>query len=464
MSGELSIFAAAEASSAHGAIVAGGAVWSFAALAGRVRAAIGWLDERGVEERAALVASPRLDSLVMLLALIERGTTAVLLHPRLTEKERRELVAEACCETVIDERWTIPSREGRGFVARDPPSPRSTLAVLFTAGSTGKPKGVRLSRAAFVAAALASERNLGWRHDDRWLLALPFAHIGGLSIVTRCLAARRTVVLAEGGRASTEQIVAAVERDRVTLLSLVPTQVKLILDRRPRWDPPSYVRAILVGGAAASSTLLGEAADRRWPLRTTYGLTETCAQVATDRAATANRGEAGAGAPLDGIRVRIAGGGIEIHGPTLMDGYLGGAPDPFTADGWLCTGDLGRLDGEGRLHVLGRRDEVIVTGGENVDPVEVEQALERLPGVKAACVFGVPDPAWGQIVVAALAGPRPMDDAVLVGLLARELAPYKRPRQLAWLPALPSTTAGKLDRRASAELARPRLRPLSSAR
>src|SRR5690606_8955190 len=154
-------------------------------------------------------------------------------------------------------------------------------------------------------------------------------------------------------------------------------------------------------GAACSERVLARAVSRGLPLRTTYGLTEACSQVTT--AIRDVRGpEDGSGEPLPGVLLRIGeSGSIQVRGPPLFDGYLG-MPSPFDAEGWFETGDLGRIDQAGRLHVLARRRDLIVTGGENVYPAEVESALERLPGVRAACVFGVCDETWGQRVVAAV--------------------------------------------------------------
>ena len=246
-----------------------------------------------------------------------------------------------------------------------------------------------LSRRAFVASAHASALNLGWAREDRWLTYLPLAHVGGLSVLTRCLLARSTAVLAPGRGA--RQLAAAVERHRITLLSLVPSLLERLLALEPRWLLPDRVRAILVGGAALPDRLRYEAAARSWPVLATYGLTEACSQVTVQRYGGPGPREPGAGAALPGTEIRIVDGSIHIRGPTLFSGYLPRDPqaDPSPA-GWFDTGDLGTVDSAGRLSVLGRRDDMIVTGGENVSPSEVEAALLACPGVAAACVFARP--------------------------------------------------------------------------
>jgi acyl-CoA synthetase (AMP-forming)/AMP-acid ligase II len=244
-------------------------------------------------------------------------------------------------------------------------------------------------------------------------------------------------------------LVRSVERDRVTLLSLVPTLLSRLLDEQPGWRPPAHLRAILLGGDGAPPALLRRAADRGLPVLTTYGLTETCGQVATQRPGT----PPGPGAPpLPGVAVRVVHGRIEVRGPALMTAYFPRAAhdSPFVEDGWLRTGDLGRIDGEGALHVWGRWDDRIVTGGETVHPGEVERALEDHPAVREACVVGLADARWGQTVAAALVAEGEPSLGEIEAFAARQLAPFRRPRRWCFVEALPRTPAGKLDRAAAA--------------
>jgi O-succinylbenzoic acid--CoA ligase len=328
---------------------------------------------------------------------------------------------------------------------------RAALALVRTSGSSGAPKTVWLSREAFLASAEASAANLGWHNDDRWLLAMPLSHVGGLSILVRGLVARACVVLRPEVPFEAGAVAAQIERDRVTLASMVPTMLVRMLDAG--WRPPACLRALLLGGAGASPELLARAEDRGVPVLTTYGLTEACSQVTTQPYGTRNRGELGAGRPVRGAEVRIVDGEIQVRGPMLAGGYVD-TPSPFTGDGFLRTGDLGAIDAGGNLHVLGRRDDRIVTGGENVDPVEVERALARCPGVRAACVVGVADREWGERVAALVVADGAAERDV-IAWAHEHLAPRARPRVVRLVAELPLTASGKLDRAAARRVLAP---------
>ena len=463
-----SALAAAEDAPHRPALIAGGEVWTFRQLAEAVRpiAARFQARDRGVDPAApaALLGSPRPSSLLGLYGLLEAAWPVVLIHPRWTAAERRVRIGSIAPRPIPEEAWRLPA--GRPEASGGPPATPedSFFALVFTSGSGGEPKGAVLSHRALAAAAAASGARLGWREGDRWLLSLPIAHVGGLSIVTRCLAARRTVVLSSSlpfdPRAFDEEL----RRQRVTLVSLVPTMLRRLLDLYPAWEPPDHLRVVLLGGAPAPVDLLAEAADRGVPVLTTYGLTEAASQVATQAPGTVNRGELGAGEALPGVQVRIREGEIQVRGEVLMEGYwpLEESVQPFTEDGWLATGDLGRLDDEGNLHVQGRRSETLISGGENVHPAEVEAVLCGHPSLASACVFGIEDREWGQRIVAALVageGGAPTDRELLE-LLHQRLAGFKRPRRIAYLDALSLLPNGKLDRPGTAERARPHLRPL----
>ena len=438
MSEPLSILAAARDAPDAPGLRVGERVYRYAELAALTADRIAALRrETGAGRAFPVVGHNTLDVVVTLYALLELRVPALLVHPRLTAAERAALDAVA---------------------ARAGPLPPDAAAILFTSGTTGEPRGAVLARSAFVASAAASAANLGWEDDDCWLLCMPVARVGGLSILTRCLAARRCVALAPAFDAAA--FPDWVDTQRITLASVVPTMLTRVLDRHPGWTAPPHLRAILVGGAAAAPKLFRRAADRQLPIVVTYGCTETCSQVvATPYAARNAPSDFGAGVPLPGIDLRVTDGHVEVRGPVLMAGYWN--EPPLAPGAWFDTGDLGALDPRGCLHVHARRADLIVTGGENVYPAEVERTLEALPGIAAAGVFGVPDEVWGQTVAAVLvAAAVPPSDAALHAYLTRQLAPHKRPRHVCYIDRLPQTPAGKLDRLAL-PTATQSLRPLA---
>jgi len=460
--GSWSVFDAAREAPAEAALTDGDNTLSFAELAERVR-------ERQRSMDAAFGAALAPGTLVavatdapgatieVLLALIERGLPFLPLHPRATAVEREALLAG------LPVPWLLEPTEAGLAIRQRAATPSPALAELFshapglaalaTTGSTGAPRVAVLSRAAFAASAAASAAYLGWQPGDRWLLCLPLAHIGGLSVVTRCLLARATIALSAGGStaSSSERLRAAIERARPTLISLVPAQLAGLLELEPPIDLPSSVRVMLTGGAAASPALLARCAERRWPVSTSYGLTEACSQVATHRPGAFDRGEPGVGLPLPGVGVHIENGLIVISGPTLASAYLapGGLLERIGGEGGFRTRDLGCIDDQGRLHVLGRVGDLIISGGENVMPWEIESELASCPGVLEACAFGVPDPRWGELIVLGVRT-HERDEAALVRALderARErLASYKRPRRYVCVPEFRYNRTGKLDR------------------
>jgi o-succinylbenzoate---CoA ligase len=290
--------------------------------------------------------------------------------------------------------------------------------VVATSGSTGLPKGVVLTHAAIEASAAATTARIGVAPDDHWLACLPLAHIGGLSVVTRALASSTALtVLPTFDPAAVER---AAQRG-ASLVSLVGTALQRI--------DPSFFRIIVLGGSRPPE-------DRPRNCVVTYGLTETGSGVVYD------------GEPLTGVDVRLdAQGEIHLRGPMLLRSYRDGT-DP-KVDGWLPTADLGRWLLDGRLHVEGRRGDLIVTGGENVWPERVESVLADMAGVAEVAISARDDVEWGQIVVAhvvpADASAAPTLDEVR-GFVKDRLPAYCAPKDLVLCAGIPRTALGKIRR------------------
>lgn len=471
---DFDVFALARRTPRALALCTPGAELDYAALAAGCARATAALAERGLLAAAtplALVVRPTVASIQTLLACFAFGVPALCLSPRLPEADRDALARRAGASGIVSpDELSLASDPGPpARVALPPPTtpiePSRPLAIIPTSGTTGQPKLVVLSRAAFAASARASAANLPLGPGDRWLLCLPLAHVGGLSIVTRSLLAGSALVPFDPGSsgllARIDELARWVEQTHPTLLSLVPAVLDALLAKTVALSPPPGLRAVLLGGAAARPELVALAAERGLPVLTTYGLTEACSQVTTAALGGPMKNAAGvlgSGRVLPGIELRVRDDGrLCVRGPTLATSLLD-APLPLDPDGWYVTDDLGRLDADGELFVDGRASDRIVSGGENVDPLVVEACLAREPGVRNACVFGIPDARFGELVVCALAVTDAFEPARCWAALAAGLPPYARPRRVALLPELPLTGTGKLERARVRTLALPALR------
>lgn len=431
------------------------------ALGERVSAAAGRLRSLGVRERhrVGLWAENSVEWIVVALAVARVGGVLVPLNTRLADGEINWQVARAHLRVVIAgdamaaravcaarlvslAEWrTLAS--GNGDAAAGGDDPAREAAIVFTSGTTGRPKGAVLTRGNQLAAARASCAVLPLAPGDRWLASLPFFHVGGMGIVERCLLSGACVVLPASF--SADELGRSVEEQAVTHLSVVDATLRRILEARSGNGLPERVRAAVVGGGPVSPALL-EACPQALA---SYGLTESCAMATLVRPGAAPAQRRTAGQALPGIELRIAADGvIELRGPTVMRGYLDDAEATRAAivEGWLRTGDLGELDAEGSLRVLSRRDDLVISGGENVYPAEIEHALREHPQVADAVVIGIADEKWGEVPLAfvQLRAPGSPD---LGAFLAPRLARYKLPR-VEFVAEIPRLANGKPDRAA----------------
>jgi len=344
---------------------------------------------------------------------------------------------------------TACSLQNRAFFASDrsiplPAAvnlPADTALIIATSGSEGQPRAVLLGNAQLDAAAAGANARLGLRAGDLWLNCLPLQHIGGLSILWRCARAGAGVLLHDGFAA--EQVAADLADHPVTHISLVPAMLARLLDIGTR--PPASLRVVLIGGAALSRQLYDKASAAGWPLVVSYGMSETAALIAAHAPDDGPWHEGLAGRPLPGHELRIGNDGrISICGPQVMLGYADGSG--VDRAGWLTTGDLGAIDADGRLSVLGRADDMLISGGCNVHPQEIEACLAACPGVDDVAVTGSPDPVWGDLVVALVVGP--VEPGELFEHARQHLPTAAQPRRFQRLERLPRNATGKLDRAA----------------
>jgi o-succinylbenzoate---CoA ligase len=337
-------------------------------------------------------------------AALLAGTPAIPLDPRLSGEERAQRVVTG----------DLPYAD--------------VATVMFTSGTTAAPKPVYLTPRNWEANAIGSALALGLDTNERWLCVMPLAHVGGLSILLRSTIYATTVILHE--RFDTEVVLSELmdAARGVTLVSLVPTMLGRLLDAG--LERPPTLRWALLGGGPIPRPLLERAERAGVPVAPSYGMTEGCSQIATF------------GFPLYGVRMRFDEGEIVVSGPNF-------APNTLDDEGWLHTGDIGDLDPRGRLRILGRKADTIVSGGENVAPMQVEAVLLEHPAVADAGVFSRPDEEWGERVVATvvLRDGQSATAAELQEFATARLARFKVPKEIGFSDRLPRTVSGKLLRR-----------------
>jgi o-succinylbenzoate---CoA ligase len=391
---------------------------------------------------AALTMHPRREEVVLLHALMKLGAVALPLGPQLTEAERAAVLAAERPAVDLNDAAELTQTEADLPLLGEHDMDDLQCRIL-TSGTSGDPRPVSLTYGNFLFSAVGSAFNIGVEPSDRWLCCLPLGHVAGLSIILRSVIYGTTAVLLDGF--DTELVASTLVSGDISVVSLVPTQLIRLLAAGADLSRP---RAILIGGGPVPADALQEALDRGATVVQTYGMTETCSQVTTLAPEDARRKVGSAGRPLLTSHVRIEQGEILVQGPTV-------APGCYEPDGWLHTGDLGHIDEEGFLYVSGRSSEVIVTGGENVMPAEVEAVLVAHSAVADAAVVGRPDPEWQEAVCALVVLTEGMEASEddLRAHCSRSLAGFKVPKRVDFVSSLPRTQSGKLLRGQLPELA-----------
>ncbi|MBM3179611.1 MAG: o-succinylbenzoate--CoA ligase [Chloroflexi bacterium] len=457
-----------------------GQKWNYEFLNNWVEALVDGFKKREINKgaRIGIYLSNQPVYVALIHALARIGAVAVPLNTRLAQAELEWQIQQSQCEFLVcnqdfflsgseligsEERILVsddfptPQHAARPARTRSELRPDSVQGIFFTSGTTGFPKGAMLTFDNHHASALASAERLGLDPRDRWLLTMPLYHIGGMAIVFRAAIYGITIVLHSGF--DVDAVHHALMYENITHVSLVPTMLHRLLEKYPDFKPSPSLRAILLGGAGAPASLLEKAITLNLPIALTYGLTEAASQAATSTPEQTRAKPGSVGKPLQGTIISIVDesgkslpngevGEIVVSGKTVMRGYLGKSRlrSPRRGKRDLHTGDIGYLDTDGDLWILTRRIDLIVSGGENVYPEEVERALMKHPAVSEACVVGVPDLEWGQSVAAAVVLHGACDGETLIRFLREQVAGYKVPRQIVFVESLPHTASGKLMR------------------
>jgi O-succinylbenzoic acid--CoA ligase len=477
----------------HLAVQCEGICWSFAELDRQVTHLARQLATLGVREgsRVVFLAGNGLPYVALVYALTRLRAILVPLNVRLTQDELCWQIQDAQATILISDTlyveqskeimrafphltYGLVEMQGNNVSLQALPESEITLhtevdldaiqAIMYTSGTTGRPKGAIITYGMQWWNATGSALNLGHDPSDCWLACMPFFHIGGLSILMRSVIYGISVLVQQ--KFDAQAVNDAIVHEGVTIISVVAQMLQRMLtaldanqqDKRY----PETLRCVLLGGGPAPQPLLEACEQRGIPVVQTYGLTEACSQSVTLAPQDALRKLGSAGRPLPPVQLRILHEGkpaasnepgeIYLKGPTITPGYAGRPEETARAfqNGWLATGDIGYLDTEGYLYVLDRRSDLIISGGENVYPAEIEAILLAHPAVEEAGVCGQPDAQWGQVPIAfvRLRSGNATSTEELIAYAAEHLARYKQPKAVYVVEQLPRNSSGKLLRRA----------------
>ena len=417
------------------ALITAERTWNWAELDERVSSTAACLNEMAPPGSRIAVQMPNSPELVaLILAALRTGHVLALISTRLPVKAAKEHIEAICAVEVEgdDRRPQIADREDQAMEGQPPsvlhphpvkPIPLARLATItYTSGTTGTPKAALHTVGNHIWSARGLTEAIPLEPNDRWLLNFPLYHVGGLAIVYRCALAGAAVVLPAPEMCTGEAIKAL----GVTHTSLVATQLYRLLREGLILNT---LKVVLLGGSAFSPGLLTDASERGLPIRSSYGLTEMASTVTMTCGGASRCDLETSGRPLLHRDLAIRDGEIQVRGRTLFTGYVEGGEliQPFDDQGWFATGDLGYVDGAGCLHVTGRKDNQFISGGENIQPEEIEAALNALSGVVQAVVVPVADDEFGQRPVAFVQMEGTLDSQALCTSLEATLPRFKLP-------------------------------------
>ncbi|MBM6812636.1 o-succinylbenzoate--CoA ligase [Limosilactobacillus reuteri] len=436
---------------------------SFAELKKQVEVLVGKIDHLNPGSRVGILATNTLMSYKLSLAIMCSGRTIVWLNWRLAGEELERQIKDSGLQLCLVENslWrsgmTDPFKSYSAFLitSADPgeliPVFKSNwvASIMYTSGTTGRPKGVLQTFGNHFYSAVSSALNLGLSSADKWLCVAPIFHISGFSIIMRGLIYGMTVRLVEKFRA--EELERILANETVTIMSVVPFMLKKLIQQQNKTNTHynSAFRCMLLGGGTIDRETLEACLQRSIPVVQCYGMTETCSQIVALRSADALLKLGSVGQPLFSTQLKLSKDGeILLKTPALTPGYLN-LPDKLPSkmiDGWYRTGDIGHLDKEGYLYIDGRADEMLISGGENIFPQEVEQVYQRYPQINEVAVVGQNDSVWGQVPVAFVVSDRRLSPTKLINYGYEHLARYKVPQHYIFVSELPKNASGKIRR------------------
>lgn len=421
-----------------------------------------FLYEKGIQENdiTVLLSGNRLEFIVAVLALWEIGAVPVPLNTKLLDKDLNEQIKFLNSGFIIKSKeFRNVSTTGKSILIRLTELPdneektsqinfseNKTALILFTSGSSGKPKAVMLSFENLIQSAVIGNKVLNQTSKDKWLASLPFYHIGGFSIIFRVLMFGTSIIIPDS--LSNDNLSESIKKNKPALISLVTTQLKNFIDKD--FTPPIELRTVLLGGGFSDKNLILKAIDKGWMIAKVYGSTETSSLISFMNPDEVKKKPEASGKAIPPNKIIITDeGGIAIQSPAVMKGYFNNDETAgVIKDGYYFTGDIGYLDDEGYLFVEAKRNNLIISGGENINPFEVENFILTHSEIKEACVIGIDSEEWGQIVSAAvvLKEGEALSEKKLRDFLRDKLPSFKIPKKIKFVNQLPKSGLGKILR------------------
>ncbi|WP_095532844.1 o-succinylbenzoate--CoA ligase [Domibacillus mangrovi] len=440
--------------------------WTFAELYNETLKKASLLSLSGIQEGhfCGVLAANRPEMIFTIQALQQIGAVAVLLNSRLTTEEIEWQLRDASASHLLFD--SLHEKKAAAILgirsisisddltdARFTPRERCSMSeicsIMYTSGTTGRPKGVIQTYGNHYASATASALNLGLHVDDSWLCTVPLFHISGYSILMKSILYGMEVRLFE--KFDAVAINELLQNGEATIISVVSAMLSNMVNRLSGTYSPRF-RCMLLGGGPVPLSILEQCKQKNIPVFQTYGMTETSSQIVTLAPEYATEKLGSVGKPLFPCAVKIDGedeGEILVSGPNVTPGYLNRqeANESSFQDGWFHTGDIGRLDDDGFLYVLDRRSDLIISGGENIYPAEIESVLISHPAIHEAGVTGVADKKWGSVPAAFYVAHHPVTSEELAAFCGEKMASYKVPAYFVKTGELPRNASNKLMRR-----------------
>jgi len=413
------------------------------------------LNDINDNDKVIILSNNSIDFIILVFSLWNIGAIPVPVNPNFTEYEINKIIEQVQPKKILIEEnlnreissndiikfpfnFTVRNISDKILIDNN-----KTALIIFSSGSSGKVKGIKLSYNNLINSAESQIKFLDLNKENKYLASLPFYHIGGFSIITRTLFSGGTIIIPNSIK--NEDIITAIKKHKPDSISLVPTQLKRLLEKK--FKPSVNLKNILIGGSLIDSGLVNEAVKKGWEIIKVYGSTETCSFVAAQRVNSKNLNSKSVGTVFGENKIKIIDNKIAIKGKSVMQGYFNQQAD-FSDDGYFITEDIGYLNDNYELIVEGRKDDIIISGGENISLKEIEYYVNKFEKIKDFAVIGIKDKEWGEIVAVIVVSKN--NNLFLLNdlneFLSGYLVRYKLPKKIFFVDEIPRNEMGKVLR------------------